>query len=115
MPMTINEKILAPHADTRGVRPGDLIPCRLDMLMGNDITAPIAIKEFEKAGAASVFEPDRLAIVLSHIVPAKDIKSADLCSIARDFAKKHRLKYFFDEGRGGIEHILLPQEGLVVR
>ncbi|MBI3028979.1 MAG: 3-isopropylmalate dehydratase large subunit [Candidatus Rokubacteria bacterium] len=114
MPMTITEKILAAHADKREVRPGELITCRLDMLMGNDITAPIAIKEFEKVGAASVFEPDRLAIVLSHFVPAKDIKSADQCRIARDFAKKHRLKYFFDEGRGGIEHILLPQEGLVV-
>ncbi|MEK7363514.1 MAG: 3-isopropylmalate dehydratase large subunit, partial [candidate division NC10 bacterium] len=94
MPMTITEKILAAHADKGEVRPGELITCRLDMLMGNDITAPIAIKEFEKAGAASVFEPDRLAIVLSHFVPAKDIKSADQCRIARDFAKKHRLKYF---------------------
>src|SRR3990172_4247123 len=114
MPMTITEKILAAHADKGEVRPGELITCRLDMLMGNDITAPIAIKEFEKAGAVSVFEPDRLAIVLSHFVPAKDIKSADQCRIARDFAKKHRLKYFFDEGRGGIEHILLPQEDLVL-
>jgi 3-isopropylmalate/(R)-2-methylmalate dehydratase large subunit len=114
MGMTITEKILADHAGKREVHPGELVDCRLDLLMGNDITAPIAIKEFEKAGATDVFDPDRLTIVLSHFVPAKDIKSAEQCKIARDFARKHRLKYFFDEGRGGIEHILLPQEGLVV-
>lgn len=114
MGMTITEKILADHAGKSEVHPGELLDCRLDLLMGNDITAPIAIKEFEKVGATDVFDPDRLTIVLSHFVPAKDIKSAEQCKIARDFAKKHRLKYFFDEGRGGIEHILLPQEGLVV-
>ncbi len=114
MPMTITEKILAAHADRKEVHPGELITCRVDLLMGNDITAPIAIKEFERIGATRMFDPDRLTIVLSHFVPAKDIKSADQCRIAREFARKHRLKYFYDEGRGGIEHILLPQEGLVV-
>ena len=114
MGMTITEKILADHAGKKEVHPGELVDCRLDLLMGNDITAPIAIREFEKVGATEVFDPDRLTIVLSHFVPAKDIKSAEQCRIARDFAKKHKLKYFFDEGRGGIEHILLPQEGLVV-
>ncbi len=114
MGMTITEKILAAHADKSEVHPGELVTCRLDLLMGNDITAPIAIREFEKVGATKVFDLDRLTIVLSHFVPAKDIKSADQCRIAREFAKKHRLKYFYDEGRGGIEHILLPQEGLVV-
>jgi len=114
MGMTITEKILADHAGKTDVHPGELVDCRLDMLMGNDITAPIAIREFEKVGATEVFDPDRLAIVLSHFVPAKDIKSAEQCKIARDFAKRHRLKYFFDEGRGGIEHILLPQEGLAL-
>ena len=114
MGMTITEKILADHAGKKEVHPGELVDCRLDLLMGNDITAPIAIREFEKVGATAVFDPDRLTIVLSHFVPAKDIKSAEQCRIARDFAKKHKLKYFFDEGRGGIEHILLPQEGLVV-
>ncbi len=114
MAMTITEKILAAHADRAEVHPGELITCRLDLLMGNDITAPIAIREFEKVGATRVFDPDRLTIVLSHFVPAKDIRSADQCRIAREFAKRHRLKYFYDEGRGGIEHILLPQEGLVV-
>jgi 3-isopropylmalate/(R)-2-methylmalate dehydratase large subunit len=82
--------------------------------MGNDITAPIAIREFEKVGATEMFDPDRVTFVLSHYVPAKDIASAQQCKITRDFARKHRMKYFYDEGRGGIEHILLPQEGLVV-
>ncbi len=114
MAMTITEKILADHAGKKEVHPGELVDCTLDLLMGNDITAPIAIREFEKVGATEIFDPDRLTIVLSHFVPAKDIKSAEQCRIARDFAKHHKLKYFFDEGRGGIEHILLPQEGLVV-
>jgi len=112
--MTITEKILADHAGKREVRPGELVDCRLDLLMGNDITAGIAIKEFEKAGATEMFDPDRVTFVLSHFVPAKDIKSAEQCKIIREFARRHRMKWFFDEGRGGIEHILLPQEGLVV-
>jgi 3-isopropylmalate/(R)-2-methylmalate dehydratase large subunit len=114
MPMTITEKILADHADRREVHPGELIDCRLDLLMGNDITAPIAIREFEKVGATELFDPDRVVFVLSHFVPTKDIKSAEQCRIVREFARRHRLRWFFDEGRGGIEHILLPQEGLVV-
>jgi 3-isopropylmalate/(R)-2-methylmalate dehydratase large subunit len=114
MPMTITEKILADHADRTEVHPGELIDCRLDLLMGNDITAPIAIREFEKVGATELFDPDRVVFVLSHFVPTKDIKSAEQCRIVREFARRHRLRWFFDEGRGGIEHILLPQEGLVV-
>ena len=114
MPMTITEKILADHADRAEVHPGELIDCRLDLLMGNDITAPIAIREFEKVGATELFDPDRVVFVLSHFVPTKDIKSAEQCRIVREFARRHRLRWFFDEGRGGIEHILLPQEGLVV-
>jgi 3-isopropylmalate/(R)-2-methylmalate dehydratase large subunit len=112
--MTITEKILADRAGRPEVHPGELIDCRLDLLMGNDITAPIAIREFERAGATRLFDPDRVVFVLSHFVPAKDIKSAEQCRVVRDFARKHRLPWFFDEGRGGIEHILLPQEGLVV-
>ena len=114
MPMTITEKILAAHAGKKEVHPGELVDCRLDLLMGNDITAPIAIKEFEKVGATELFDPDRVTFVLSHFVPAKDIKTAEQCKIIREFARTHKMKYFFDEGRGGIEHILLPQEGLVV-
>jgi len=114
MPMTITEKILAAHAGKREVHPGELIECKLDLIMGNDITAPLAIKEFEKVGATKLFDTDRVTFVLSHFVPAKDIKSAEQCQVVRDFARRHRMKYFYDEGRGGIEHILLPQEGLVV-
>ena len=112
--MTITEKILAAHAGKREVHPGELIECKLDLIMGNDITAPLAIKEFEKVGATKLFDTDRVTFVLSHFVPAKDIKSAEQCQVVRDFARRHRMKYFYDEGRGGIEHILLPQEGLVV-
>src|SRR3990172_8752296 len=114
MGMTITEKILAAHAGKKEVHPGELVDCRLDLLMENDITAPLAIKEFEKVGATELFDPDRVTFVLSHFVPAKDIKTAEQCKIIREFAKQHKMKYFFDEGRGGIEHILLPQEGLVV-
>ena len=114
MLMTITEKILAAHAGKKEVHPGELVDCRLDLLMGNDITAPIAIKEFEKVGATELFDPDRVTFVLSHFVPAKDIKTAEQCKIIREFARTHKMRYFFDEGRGGIEHILLPQEGLVV-
>lgn len=114
MPMTITEKILADHAGRPEVYPGELIDCRLDLLMGNDITAPLAIREFERVGATELFDPDRVVFVLSHFVPSKDIRSAEQCRVVREFARKHRLRWFFDEGRGGIEHILLPQEGLVV-
>ncbi len=114
MGMTITEKILAAHAGKNEVHPGELITCRLDLLMGNDITVPIAIKEFEKVGAAKLFDPDRVVFVLSHFVPAKDIKSAEQCKAVREFARKHRMRLFYEEGRGGIEHALLPQEGLVV-
>jgi 3-isopropylmalate/(R)-2-methylmalate dehydratase large subunit len=114
MGMTITEKILAFHAGKREVHAGELITCALDLLMGNDITVPIAIKEFEKIGATKLFDPDRVVFVLSHFVPAKDIKSAEQCKAVREFARKHRMRLFYEEGRGGIEHALLPQEGLVV-
>lgn len=88
MPMAITEKIPAEHAGQREVHPGELVDCRPDMLMGNDITAPIAIREFEKIGAAELFDPDRVAFVLSHFVPTKDITSAEQCRIVRDFARE---------------------------
>lgn len=113
MGLTITEKILATHADRTGVEPGDVLTTRVDFLMANDITAPLAIRAFEDAGAHAVFDPDRLAIVFSHFVPARDVASANQARIAREFARRHQLRWFFDEGRGGIEHILLPQEGLV--
>jgi len=113
-PMTVTEKILAAHSNLGEVSPGDIITCRLDLMLGNDITAPLAIAEFERVGATELCDPDKLAIVLSHFAPAKDVRSAVQCAVARSFAKKHGLRHFFDEGRGGIEHALLPERGLVL-
>ena len=113
MGMTITEKILAAHAGRKEVRPGDLITAKIDLAMANDVTAPLAIKILEKHGIDQVFDPDRIALVLSHFVPAKDIKSAEQAKIVRDFAKKHGIKYFFEEGEG-IEHTILPERGIVV-
>ncbi len=114
MAMTITEKILAARAGKDQVRPGDMITTRLDFMLGNDITAPLAIAQLERYGSPPLADPDRVAIVLSHFVPAKDVRSALQCKVARNFARKHGLKHFFDEGRGGIEHALLPDEGLVL-
>ena len=113
MGQTITQKILAAHCGKDGVDPGELINARLDLVLGNDITAPIAIREFEKIGAKTVFDKDRVALVPDHSTPNKDIKSAELVKILRDFAKKHNITYFFEIGKMGIEHTLLPDEGLV--
>ncbi len=114
MGMTITEKILAAHAGQREVRPGDLIDCRADFLFANDITAPLAIKEFEKMGVDHVFDPDRVAFVFDHYVPNKDIASAQQCKVTREFVAAHRLPHFYDIGRSGIAHVLLAELGYVV-
>lgn len=111
--MTITEKILAAHTGTPTVRPGDLIDCRVDFVFANDITAPLAIREFEKMGVSRVFDPDRLAFVFDHYVPAKDIASAQQCKVTRDFVRAHGLPHFYDIGRSGIAHVLLAEEGFV--
>ena len=113
MGMTITEKIIADHAGKKEVKPGDLVTVKIDLAMANDVTAPLAIKILEKYHIDKVFDPERIALVLSHFVPAKDIKSAEQAKIVRDFAKKHNIKWFFQEGEG-IEHTILPEEGLVV-
>src|SRR5688572_4143496 len=113
MGMTLTEKILARHAGTASVSPGDIIECRVDFAFANDITAPLVVREFERMGADRVFDPDRVAFVFDHYVPAKDIASAQQCKIARDFAHKHRLPHFYDVGRSGIAHVLLAEEGFV--
>jgi len=112
MGMTISEKILARHSGKRIVRPGEIIEAKLDFLLANDITAPLAIEQFEKIGAKKVFNRDRISLVLDHFVPARDIKSAEQSKLVREFARKHKLKYFFEAGCG-VEHALLPEEGLV--
>ena len=112
MPQTITEKIFSEHAN-KPVSPGDIVKVAVDMVIGNDITTPISIKAFEAIGATSLANPDAFSIVLDHFVPAKDIASANQAMISRSFAKKHQLKYFFDEKDMGIEHALLPEKGLI--
>jgi len=113
MAQTITEKIFSEHV-SREVFAGEIIRSNIDMVIGNDITTPISIKAFEDSGAESLANPDGFSIVLDHFIPAKDIASANQAKISRDFAKKHKLKNFFDEKDMGIEHALLPEKGLVV-
>ncbi|MBR6349343.1 MAG: 3-isopropylmalate dehydratase large subunit [Lachnospiraceae bacterium] len=113
MGMTMTQKILAAHAGLESVQAGDLIAARLDLVLGNDITAPVAIDEFRKAGFGQVFDKEKIAIVLDHYTPCKDIKAAQLCKKARDFAREQQLTLFYDVGCVGIEHALLPEQGLV--
>ena len=113
MGQTITEKIFSEHVG-REVYAGEIVRSPIDMVIGNDITTPISIKAFEDSGATSLANPDGFSIVLDHFIPAKDIASANQARISRDFAKKHRLKNFFDEKDMGIEHALLPEKGLVV-
>lgn len=112
MGMTMTQKILARSAGLDSVEAGQLIEGKLDLVLGNDITTPVAITEFEKAGLSSVFDRDKIAIVLDHSTPCKDIKSAQLCAACREFAKKHAITHFYDVGKMGIEHALLPEQGL---
>lgn len=114
MSMTISEKILARHADRAEVRPDELIEARIDFALGNDITAPLAIEAFHRAGAKRVFDRDRVALVPDHFTPNKDIASAMQVKILRDFAKEQHLTYFWEVGRVGVEHALLPEQGLVL-
>jgi 3-isopropylmalate/(R)-2-methylmalate dehydratase large subunit len=113
MGMTIAEKILADHAGKKEVSPGDLLSVKVDLCMGNDVTAPLAIREFKKLGVKRVFDPSRVVFVPSHFVPNKDIASAALAKAMRDFAREYGVVYF-EQGQAGIEHILLPEQGLVV-
>jgi len=112
--MTITEKILAAHADREEVVPGELINARVDLILANDITAPIAIKEFRRMGAPAVFDRSRIALVPDHFAPQKDIKAAEQCKMIREFSREHDLDLYFEVGRMGIEHALLPEQGLVV-
>ncbi len=124
MAHTISEKIIAAHlgkgddglASRQGaeVWPGDLVEVTVDLVLSNDITAPIAIRQFEKLGVDRVFDPDKVVMVADHFAPNKDIKSAEQCLVMRRFARRQRLAHYFDVGRMGIEHVLLPEQGLVV-
>ena len=112
MGMTMTQKILARHAGLDQVVPGQLVEAKLDLVLGNDITAPVAITEFRKAGLTQVFDQDKIALVLDHSTPCKDIKSAQLCAQAREFAKEFNITHFYDVGCMGVEHALLPEKGL---
>jgi 3-isopropylmalate/(R)-2-methylmalate dehydratase large subunit len=114
MAMTMTQKILAAHAGLDSVQPGQFIECNLDMVLGNDITAPIAIDEFKKSGATAVFDRTRVALVPDHFTPNKDIKAAEQCKCLRSFANEQDLENYFEIGQMGVEHALLPEKGLVV-
>ncbi|MFA5844489.1 MAG: 3-isopropylmalate dehydratase large subunit [Coriobacteriia bacterium] len=113
-PMTITEKLLASHAGLPEVVPGQLVECRLDLVLANDVTAPIAIREFRRIGVESVWDPTRVALVPDHYVPNKDIKSAEQAKIVRDFAREQGITHYWEVGCMGVEHALLPEQGVVV-
>ena len=113
MAMTMTQKILAAHAGLDSVTPGQLIQAKLDIVLGNDITTPVAINEFNKNGFNRVFDKDKIAIVLDHFVPNKDIKAAEQSKQCREFACQHCVSHFYDVGKMGIEHALLPEQGIV--
>ena len=112
MGMNMSEKILARHAGLDFVEPGQLVTCRLDMVLANDVTGPPSIKEFEKTGRP-VFDREKVALIPDHFQPAKDIKSSELAKIMRDFARKYNILHYYEQGRVGIEHVLLPEKGIV--
>ncbi len=114
MGMTMTQKILAAHAGLETVEAGQLIEAKLDMVLGNDVTTPVAIHEMEKFKNQEVFDKDKIAMVLDHFTPNKDIKSAEHCKCVRQYANEHNITNFFDVGEVGIEHALLPEKGLVV-
>ncbi|MGI6449411.1 MAG: 3-isopropylmalate dehydratase large subunit [Desulfitobacteriia bacterium] len=114
MAMTISEKILAAHAGQEQVVPGEIINAKLDVVLANDVTGPVAIQEFAKLGKSKVFDREKVALVADHFTPNKDIASAEQCKILRDFAKTQGIKHFWDTGTVGIEHCLLPEQGVVL-
>ncbi len=111
---TITEKILMAHAGLKKITPGQLINAKVDIALGNDVTAPIAIKEFNKAGGKRVFNRNKIALVLDHFTPNKDINSAQQCKFVREFALKQKIVHFYEGGNVGVEHALLPEKGIVL-
>ncbi|MFA4915533.1 MAG: aconitase family protein [Syntrophales bacterium] len=114
MGMTITEKILCRHADMHELHPGMLINAKVDIALGNDITAPMAIAEFRKAGGEKVFDRERVVLVADHFTPTKDIESAQQCKVMRTFAKEQGIIHYYEGGNVGIEHALLPEQGIVL-
>lgn len=114
MGMTMTQKILAAHAGVESVKAGQLIEAKLDLVLGNDVTTPVAVKEFNKIGVDKVFDKSKVAIVPDHFTPNKDIKSAEHCKIIREFAQEKEIENYFEVGQMGIEHCLIPEKGLAV-
>lgn len=113
MKMSMTQKILANHTGSDSVQPGQLVKARLDLVMGNDATFPISLREFKKAGFDTVFDPNRIVLVMDHFTPNKDIKAAENCRLCREFAFEQGIENFYDVGRMGVEHALLPEKGFV--
>ncbi|RLA77601.1 MAG: 3-isopropylmalate dehydratase large subunit, partial [Deltaproteobacteria bacterium] len=113
MGMTITEKILAAHAGREEVSPGEIVNCRVDLVLANDITAPLAIEAFREVGAKRVFDREKVVLVPDHFAPNKDIRSAEQCKLLREFAREQGIVHYYEVGRMGIEHALLPELGLV--
>jgi 3-isopropylmalate/(R)-2-methylmalate dehydratase large subunit len=114
MPYTIAEKILLAHSGKKQIAPGEFIEARIDLALGNDITAPLAIEQFKKSGVKRVFDKNKIVLVPDHFAPAKDLRSANQCKILADFARERQIKNYFEVGCMGIEHALLPEMGLVL-
>ena len=114
MSMTMTQKILAAHAGLDKVEAGELILVNLDRVLGNDITSPVAIREFNKLGLDGVYDKDKVTMVMDHFAPNKDIKAAIQCKMCRDFCEDKQVTHFYDVGQMGVEHALLPEKGLVV-
>lgn len=114
MAMTMTQKILAAHAGLDSVSAGQLILANVDMVLGNDITSPVAIREYKKLGRDSVFDKEKVAMVMDHFAPNKDIKAAEQCKMCRNFCGDMDITNFYDVGQMGVEHALLPERGLVV-
>jgi 3-isopropylmalate/(R)-2-methylmalate dehydratase large subunit len=113
MPQTITEKILASHYNKKSLLPGEFINAKVDLCLGNDITAPLSISELEKQGITRLWDKNKIALVPDHFTPNKDAMSARQCRVLKDFSAKHRIKHYFEQGRVGVEHALLPEKGLV--
>ena len=112
--MTITEKILAAHSGKKEVHAGELINAKTDLILANDITAPIAIQEFKKIGAKNVFDKNKIVLIPDHFAPQKDIKAAEQCKMLKDFSREQNLSLYYEVGRMGVEHALLPEQGLVL-
>ncbi len=114
MGMTITEKILAAHSGKKEVSPGELIDVRVDVVMGHDLSTPLAVHEMEKIGARKVFDPEKIVLVPDHFTPNKDVKAAESCKRLREFAREQGISHYYEVGEMGIAHALLPEKGLVL-